>query len=139
MESSKQQINWSALSEEQKQKHTYWACSGKWTQSKDDIEFEIAMRNFFSSIKNLFSSKKEKEIDKLGIWVNIHRSKEEAEAYASRKQNKWKWDKQPAFILTLQEAIQMARENGYAGVKVMGYEKGEWVGLKSYPIDKPLL
>lgn len=101
---------WLELPEEEKEKHTYWACLGK------------------HATKYTGQNK----------WITIFHDKEMAECFASIPKENWVWNGNPAIELTLQQAMFNARKFEARGVKIKGYQNGEWVTLKMYPAEVPL-
>ena len=75
-------------------------------------------------------------------FVCIYETKEEAEADAvamrQEQLGKFIWDGEPARPVTLSKAMREAREDGQAGVDVVGFRNGCWVTLARYRADEPL-
>ena len=104
--------SWLELPDEEKQSHTYWVCYGK------NINLD--------------------SVPKSDRWKFIYHSKEQAEAAACRKNDCWVWDGEPASSVYLKNVMFKARSGGHLGVKIRGYDNGEWKILKVYPVDVPL-
>ena len=71
-------------------------------------------------------------------WLAVYRSKEEAEAGSCIPNLNWEWNRKPAVVLSLKDAMAEARADGLKGVRLKGYENGEWVTLKEWLCEVPL-
>lgn len=95
------------------EKTVYWVCNG-W----------VKRRRFWQK--------------KLGIYLYLQYTAEDAEASAVCPNETWTWDKLPAERCSLSEAIREARIRGLKGVRVESFQDGEWRTVKEYPAGEPL-
>jgi hypothetical protein len=118
-----QKPSWLELPEEEKVKHIYWACWGYPKPSKT----------------NLFQKIFKKKTKKSKPYKVINTSKEEAEAYISFISNIFVWNQKDAKPITLQQALREARCANAPGVRVIGFQNGQWTTLKTYLSPEPLI
>jgi hypothetical protein len=116
---------WFSKTEEEKQEHTYWTCSGESTLTKP------AKKYFWQKNKTI-------QIKESDLYSIVFHSKEEAEAYSSPPNPYWIWDKEPAKPTTLQEVMNRARIAGRKGVMVKGWQNGRWQDLQRWEANRPL-
>jgi len=98
-----------------------WVCNGK------DISAQKPFLSFFKKTNGNF-------------WVTLSYSKEDAEANAAaaRPCDCWEWDGEPAQVITLGEAMDIARRKNRLGVAIQSYRNGQWVAVATHSVGAPL-